>query len=558
MIVPIDDLKVFGVQMSNNVEAILNQLCSVIANGESQDVGVWLTDLVNDPNKDAVNDAIHALSRLDANLIVHLVNFIAQRRTVAVDYPLLEDLLFEQILASPDMLVEMLVNSGDVKVIAYCVHCIDALALEPAVLGLETKLATVSDETLLIAMLGAIAKIGFCHNPHNLADYLYSSNREIIAAAIDALGSIGSHEAVQLLSDRMGTDSDFDRLILDQLADIQDQLCIEKLSETLASHITHVRNYGKAKLAEMGGKAIPVIIENLNSRDVDLVVHTLNVLGDIFDESAVKPIKNLLHSHPADANIRFAAYEALGRLPSQKIALALAEGLNDKSDNVRLAASRAINNNYSRMLGVGVKNLLRSAVFDSDKIIAAIIESESDRIFLDLLGEDEIRDVLLTYIREQAHSDVVKFFTVILSKNDRADLLRFIQLEKQQDKKNKILVYAIDDSRMILNIYRSALHKLGYEFKLFEFPETALKNIEEDAPGFVFTDMNMPLISGIDLTRKVRETHPVDELPIVMVTTQSESDSKDDALAAGVSEVIGKPFGAEALKQAIERNYKPK
>jgi len=544
--------------MSNNVEAILSQLRGVIASGDGDGVGVWLTDLVSESSQEAVNDAIRELGRIDANLIVFLARFIAHNRDAATTYPLLEDLLFEQVLASPDMLVEILASSDDVEEIAYYIHCVEALALESATLGLETKLAAVSDEGLLISMLDAIGKIGFCHNPQNLADYLYASNRDIIAAAITALGSIGSHDAVQLLSDRMGTDSDFDRLILDQFAEIQDQFCIEKLSETLASHITHVRNYGKAKLAEMGEKSIPVIIENLNSDDVDLVVHTLNVLGDIFDESAVKPIKNLLHNHPADANVRFAAYETLGRLPSQKIALALAEGLNDKDDNVRLAASRAINNNYSRMLGVGVKNLLHSTVFDSEKIIAAIVESESDNIFLDLLGEEEIRDALFTYIREQAHSDVVKFFNVILAKNDRGDLLSFIQPEQQQEEKAKTLVYAIDDSRMILNIYRSALHKLGYEFKLFEFPETALKNIEEDKPEFVFTDMNMPLISGIDLTRKIRETHSADELPIVMVTTQSESDSKNDALAAGVSEVIGKPFGAEALKQAIERNYKPK
>ncbi len=544
--------------MSNNVEAILSQLRGVIASGDGKGVGVWLTDLVGESNQDAVNDAIRELGRIDANLIVFLARFIAQNRDAATTYPLLEDLLFEQVLASPDMLVEILASTDDVTEIAYYIHCIEALALESATLGLETKLAGVSDEGLLISMLGAIGKIGFCHNPQNLADYLYASNREIIAAAITALGSIGSHDAVQLLSNRMGTDSDFDRLILDQFAEIQDQFCIEKLSETLASHITHVRNYGKAKLAEMGGKAIPVIIENLNSDDVDLVVHTLNVLGDIFDESAVKPIKNLLHNHPADANIRFAAYETLGRLPSQKIALALADGLNDKDDNVRLAAARAINNNYSRMLGVGVKNLLHSSVFDSGKIIAAIVESESDNIFLDLLSEEAIRDALFTYIREQAHSDVVKFFNVILAKNDRGDLLSFIQPEQQLEPKTKTLVYAVDDSRMILNIYRSALHKLGYEFKLFEFPETALKNIDEDKPEFVFTDLNMPLISGIDLTRKIRETHSADELPIVMVTTQSEDDSKDDAIAAGVSEVIGKPFSADALKQAIERNYKPK
>jgi len=545
--------------MSNNVEAILNQLRRVIDSGEgAEGVSGWLTDLVNEPNREAVNDAIRELGKIDANLIVFLAHFIAHHRDASTAYPLLEDLLFEQILTKPDSLVEMLAKSEDVSEIAYFIYCIEALALESAILGLEKKLAEVSDESLLISMLNAIAKIGFSHDPKNLADYLYASNRDIIAAAIAALGSIGSHEAVQLLSERMGTDSDFDGLILDQFGEIQDQLCIEKLSETLASHITHVRNYGKAKLVEMGAKAIPVIIENLSSDDTDLVVHTLNVLGDIFDESAVKPIKNLLHNDPADANIRFAAYETLGRLPSQKVALALADGLNDKDDNVRLAAARAINNNYSRMLGVGVKTLLHSSVFDGEEIIAAIVESESDNIFLDLLGEEEIRDALFTYIREQAHSDVVKFFNVILAKNDRGDLLSFIQPEQPAEQKTKILVYAIDDSRMVLNIYRSALHKLGYEFKLFEFPETALKNIKKDAPEFVFTDLNMPLISGIDLTRKIRETYPADELPIVMVTTQSEDDSKEDALAAGVSEVIGKPFSADALKQAIERNYKPK
>lgn len=117
-----------------------------------------------------------------------------------------------------------------------------------------------------------------------------------------------------------------------------------------------------------------------------------------------------------------------------------------------------------------------------------------------------------------------------------------------------MMVYAIDDSRMVLNIYRSALHKLGYEFKLFEFPETALQSIAVDAPKFVFTDLNMPLISGIDVAAKLRETYSARELPIVMVTTQSESDSRQAALAARVNEVTSKPFTAATLQQAIEKH----
>lgn len=540
--------------MANNVEAILSALRAAMVNGDGRGIRVWLSDLLNESNKEAVNEAIRELSRVEVDLVVHLGGFIAHNRTRAEEFPLLEDLFFDQVLASPDTLIQVLTDSADADEVAYYIHSIEVLALESGALNLEAKLASVSDEKLLIAMLGAIAKIGHCNSSQNLADYLYASNREIIAAAICALGSVGTHEAIQLLSDRMGTDSDFDKLILDQFAQIQDQFCIEKLSETLASHITYVRNYGKAKLTALGAKAIPVVIENLTSSDTDLVVHTLNVLGDIGDQSAVKPIKNLLHTHPEDANIRFAAYESLGRLPRQKVALALAEGLNDKDDNVRLVAAKAINNNYSRVLGVGIKNLLRSAVFDGDSVIAAIIESESDNIFIDLLGEEDMREALFKYIKEHAHSDIVRFFSVILDKQGHGEWVKLIQGEAPKQK-TKALVYAIDDSRMVLNIYRSALHALGYEFKLFEFPETALQNIEEDQPSFVFTDLNMPLISGIDLCRKIREIYPANKLPIVMVTTQSENNSKNDALAAGVNEVIGKPFTAETLKQAMARNW---
>lgn len=58
-----------------------------------------------------------------------------------------------------------------------------------------------------------------------------------------------------------------------------------------------------------------MLAENLCSGDPDVQIHSLNVLGDIGDPAAIAPIRKLLHSHPENPNVRFAAYEALGLYP---------------------------------------------------------------------------------------------------------------------------------------------------------------------------------------------------------------------------------------------------
>jgi len=73
-----------------------------------------------------------------------------------------------------------------------------------------------------------------------------------------------------------------------------------------------------------------------------LVIHSLNVLGDIGDEAAIPAIRSLLHNQPEDANVRFAAYEALGNLPVGKGAFVLAAGLEDPDSSVRAAQPRRL------------------------------------------------------------------------------------------------------------------------------------------------------------------------------------------------------------------------
>ena len=118
-------------------------------------------------------------------------------------------------------------------------------------------------------------------------------------------------------------------------------------------------------------------------------------------------------------------------------------------------------------------------------------------------------------------------------------------------------VFAVDDSRMILNIYRKVLHNIGCDPALFEFPAEAIQQVQSNRQDLIFTDLNMPEISGVDLTRVVRQWFNKAQLPIIMVTTKNESQDHEAAQAAGVNAILHKPFTEAVLRGALER-YLPK
>ena len=64
----------------------------------------------------------------------------------------------------------------------------------------------------------------------------------------------------------------------------------------------------------------------------------------------------------------------------------------------------------------------------------------------------------------------------------------------------------------------------------------------------------MPEITGIELIEKVRRCYSREELPIIMVTTQNETQDNEAALVAGVNDILAKPFTIETLKTAIVKH----
>lgn len=115
-------------------------------------------------------------------------------------------------------------------------------------------------------------------------------------------------------------------------------------------------------------------------------------------------------------------------------------------------------------------------------------------------------------------------------------------------------VLVVDDSRAIRMMLKRMLGELGFD----EFHEAghggeALVKLDEiEAPDVMLVDWNMPEMNGLELIRAVRADATRRDIPIVMVTTETEVEQVVRALAAGASEYVMKPFTKDVISDKLD------
>lgn len=531
-----------------NTQHMIDEIRDNIQTGDILKTKLVLSHL-DDVDLKTQNRLIYELSRGDVKFTVPILLHLMTEHVEIVDnLPIIKEILLSNLLAYPEVLIEFL-SDPTIKDKTHLINVAGELRYEEAVPALLYLVANSQNEAEINLIIETLGMIGDPLAINTLTDYLYAANRDLIITAIQALGMVGTQSAMHRLAERMGTDNEMDYMILSIFADVQDPVSLEKLNDTLASHYAHMRIYAKQELIRIGAKAVPALIDNLLQDDPDFIIHTLNVLGDIGDESAIMPIRKLLGKEPKSANVRFAAYEALALLPLRKGAYTLTAGLTDPEDHVCVAAARAIDQNYSEILTAGIKNLLRKKDDEARHIAKIIVNAQVDKIFLSLVEEDFFQELALIYL-PHTHKDTREHYAKILAEHGFEAFAK--KLTGDEEEENKAKVVAVDDSRMILTIYKATLHELGFEPVLFEFPATAIEWLQKEKPTMVLTDLNMPDISGVQLAGEIRKKYSSKELPIIMVTTQNEANDNEAAREAGVDKIMQKPFNAEILKAAMD------
>lgn len=114
-------------------------------------------------------------------------------------------------------------------------------------------------------------------------------------------------------------------------------------------------------------------------------------------------------------------------------------------------------------------------------------------------------------------------------------------------------ILTIDDSASVRQMVRMTLSAAGY--KIVEATDGADGYAKAISGRFdaVLTDLNMPVMNGIEFIRKYR-THPSSKgVPVVFLTTESGDGLKQEAKAAGATGWIVKPFKQEQLLAVIKK-----
>ena len=115
-------------------------------------------------------------------------------------------------------------------------------------------------------------------------------------------------------------------------------------------------------------------------------------------------------------------------------------------------------------------------------------------------------------------------------------------------------VLIIDDSRAMRKILGKIFRELGFE--IFEAGHglealERLKNME--IPNLILVDWNMPKMNGYEFVCCLRSNHhEYDDVPLMMVTTETEMNQMIKAIEAGANEYLMKPFTKESIVDKLE------
>ncbi len=117
-------------------------------------------------------------------------------------------------------------------------------------------------------------------------------------------------------------------------------------------------------------------------------------------------------------------------------------------------------------------------------------------------------------------------------------------------------ILAVDDSASIRQMVSFTLKSAGYEVVDAVDGMDGLAKASKEKFDMIITDLNMPNLDGIGLITGARKLPGYSFVPILMLTTESQAEKKDEGRKAGATGWIVKPFNGEQLVGALQKLLK--
>ncbi len=116
-----------------------------------------------------------------------------------------------------------------------------------------------------------------------------------------------------------------------------------------------------------------------------------------------------------------------------------------------------------------------------------------------------------------------------------------------------IKVLIVDDFSSLRRMMKNILKQIGFT-DIIEADDgsTAIEVLNKNNVGLIISDWNMPKMTGLEFLKHVRSSEEYKHIPFLMVTAEAQKHYVIDAVQAGASNYVIKPFTPEGIKEKID------
>jgi two-component system KDP operon response regulator KdpE len=114
-------------------------------------------------------------------------------------------------------------------------------------------------------------------------------------------------------------------------------------------------------------------------------------------------------------------------------------------------------------------------------------------------------------------------------------------------------ILVVDDEKQITRVLRTSLQSSGYEVTIANNGMEAFNLFKSLQPDLIITDLAMPEMGGLELTRAIRR---ISEVPIIVLSVREQEPIKVAALDEGADDYVTKPFSMQELLARVRANLR--
>ncbi len=248
----------------------------------------------------------------------------------------------------------------------------------------------------------------------------------------------------------------------------------------------------------------------------------------------------MIHNAPEHINLRVALLETLTIFDPKSSSQILVSELSSEIDDLAYTAVTLLNENAadSEFVLMGISNTVEGNLISVERLSKLLLFGNATA----LIAELSDIDVIAHEIKRQCALPGMEKYAILVGDSAK----------KKVTPKSQTMVWAIDDSKMILRMYENYAVEKQFTLRTFESGEAMLSELQSEKikPALFFIDLNMPGMTGIEVASALMETSSKD-IPRFLVTTQTDAREDSEMQESLFTDIIQKPFTADTLSTIV-------